>query len=69
MVAQILACYTRPSASFVAQIDGEPAWKLEIGVQNKLRKVVLISSLRGLQSDLPAPFQSKLMKMLICDLK
>ncbi len=41
------------------KLTGEPAWKLEIGVQNKLSKVILTSSLKGLQSELPAPFSKQ----------
>lgn len=40
----------------LSKLAGDPAWNVDVGVQNKLGKVVLTSSLKGLQSDLPAPF-------------
>ncbi len=38
------------------KLSGEPEWNVEVAVKNKLAKVVLTSTLSGLQSDLPAPF-------------
>ena len=43
----------------LGRLSGEPAWNIEIGVHNKLRKVLLTSSLQGLQSDLPAPLAKR----------
>ena len=41
------------------KLSGESAWNAEIVVQNKLSKVLITSSLLGLQSDLPAPLAKK----------
>lgn len=41
------------------KLSGNPEWKVEIAVQNKQSKVLLTSSLLGLQSDLPAPFAKR----------
>ncbi len=41
------------------KLSGDPEWKVEIAVQNKQSKVLLTSSLLGLQSDLPAPFDKR----------
>ena len=38
------------------KLSGNPEWNVEIAVQNKKSRVLLTSSLLGLQSDLPAPF-------------
>ncbi|HUX92076.1 MAG TPA: YhdP family protein [Gallionellaceae bacterium] len=39
----------------LGKLTGDPAWNLEIAVQNKKSKVLFTSSLKGLQSDLPVP--------------
>lgn len=43
----------------LSKLSGNPAWKVEVGVQNKLRKVLLTTTLKGLQSDLPVPFSKQ----------
>jgi uncharacterized protein (TIGR02099 family) len=43
----------------LGKLSGDPAWNIEIGVHNKLKKVLLTSSLQGLQSDLPAPLAKR----------
>lgn len=41
------------------KLSGNPEWNVDIAVQNKKSKVLLTSSLLGLQSDLPAPFAKR----------
>lgn len=43
----------------LSKMAGDPAWKVEAVVKNKLSKVLLTSSLKGLQSDLPAPLSKR----------
>ena len=41
------------------KLSGETDWNVEIGVKDKQSKVLLTSSLSGLQSELPAPFSKR----------
>jgi len=41
------------------KLSGNPEWNVEIAVQDKKSKVLVTSSLLGLQSDLPAPFSKR----------
>ena len=43
----------------LGKLSGEPAWNVEVAVKNKLSKVLLTSSLSGLQSDLPEPLAKR----------
>lgn len=41
------------------KLTGDPVWNVDIAVKDKLSKVLLTSSLLGLQSDLPAPLSKQ----------
>ena len=54
--ANLASSYVQNPHPLLSKLSGDPAWNVQVDVQNKKSKILFSSNLKGLQSDLPAPF-------------